>query len=168
MHESEKWKWSRSVMSDSSRPQGLQPTRLLHPWDFPGKSPGVLWAPYTTKSHPSDRFRIHVLWSCHRSRQVNKKWAVPAKIIRLLFAYILCHSYLITRVKSEQMLFWGRKNSLPVKRKKNTLVRFLVGVQGNSNRENFQCSPRFCNKTENLNSQVNFTFTDVPWKIACL
>ena len=22
-------------------PHGLQPTRLLHPWDFPGKSPGV-------------------------------------------------------------------------------------------------------------------------------
>ena len=41
MHESEKWKWSRSVVSDSSRPHGLQPTRLLHPWDFPGKSTGV-------------------------------------------------------------------------------------------------------------------------------
>ena len=37
MHESEKWKWSRSVMSDSSRPHGLQPTRLRRPWDFPGK-----------------------------------------------------------------------------------------------------------------------------------
>ena len=41
MHESEKWKGSRSVVSDSSRPHGLQPTRLLHPWDFPGESPGV-------------------------------------------------------------------------------------------------------------------------------
>ena len=40
MHESEKWK-CRSVVSDSSRPHGLQPTRLLHPWDFPGKSTGV-------------------------------------------------------------------------------------------------------------------------------
>ena len=28
-------------MSDSSLPQGLQPIRLLHPWDFPGKSTGV-------------------------------------------------------------------------------------------------------------------------------
>jgi len=37
---SEKWKWSRSVVSDSSWPHGLQPTRLLHPWDFPGKSTG--------------------------------------------------------------------------------------------------------------------------------
>ena len=41
MHESEKWKWSRSVVSDSSRPHGLQPTRLLCPWDLPGKSTGV-------------------------------------------------------------------------------------------------------------------------------
>ena len=41
MHESEKWKWSRSVVCDSSRPHGLQPTRLLRPWDFPGKSTGV-------------------------------------------------------------------------------------------------------------------------------
>ena len=28
-------------MSDSSRPRGLQPTRLLRPWDFPSKSTGV-------------------------------------------------------------------------------------------------------------------------------
>ena len=28
-------------MCDSLRPHGLQPTRLLRPWDFPGKSPGV-------------------------------------------------------------------------------------------------------------------------------
>ena len=41
MHESEKWKWSHSVMSDSLCPHGLQPTRLLCPWDFPGKSTGV-------------------------------------------------------------------------------------------------------------------------------
>ena len=41
MHESEKWKWSCSVMSDPQRPHGLQPTRLLCPWDFPGKSTGV-------------------------------------------------------------------------------------------------------------------------------
>ena len=37
MQESEKWKWSHSVV----RPHGLQPTKLLSPWDFPGKSTGV-------------------------------------------------------------------------------------------------------------------------------
>ena len=41
MHESEKWKWSCSVVSDSWWPHGLQPTRLFRPWDFPGKSTGV-------------------------------------------------------------------------------------------------------------------------------
>ena len=41
MHESEKSKWSCSVVSNSSRPQGLQPTRLLRPWDFPGKRTGM-------------------------------------------------------------------------------------------------------------------------------
>ena len=41
MQESEKWKWSRSAVFDSSGPHGLQPTRLLRPWDFPGKSTGV-------------------------------------------------------------------------------------------------------------------------------
>ena len=41
IHESEKWKWSHSVVSDSKRSHGLQPTRLLCPWDFPGKSTGV-------------------------------------------------------------------------------------------------------------------------------
>ena len=30
-----------SVKSDSVRPHGLQPTRLLCPWDSPGKNTGV-------------------------------------------------------------------------------------------------------------------------------
>ena len=41
VHESEKWKWSHSVVSNSSWPHVLQPTSFLHPWDFPGKSTGV-------------------------------------------------------------------------------------------------------------------------------
>ena len=41
MQENEKWMWSRSVVSDSLRPHGLQSTRLLRPWDFIGKSTGV-------------------------------------------------------------------------------------------------------------------------------
>ena len=41
MRESGKWKWSCLVVSDSSRPHGLQPTRPLRPWDFPGKSTAV-------------------------------------------------------------------------------------------------------------------------------
>ena len=36
-----KWDWICSVVSDSSWPHGLQPTRIFHPWDFPGKSTGL-------------------------------------------------------------------------------------------------------------------------------
>ena len=32
---------SRSVVSDTLGPRGLQPTRLLCPWDSPGKNTGV-------------------------------------------------------------------------------------------------------------------------------
>ena len=32
--------FSRSVVSDSVRPRGLQPSRLLCPWDSPGKNTG--------------------------------------------------------------------------------------------------------------------------------
>ena len=32
---------SHSVLSDSVRPHGLQPTRLLCPWDSPGKNTGA-------------------------------------------------------------------------------------------------------------------------------
>ena len=57
MHESEKGKGSRSVVSDSLGSYGLQPTRLLHPWDFPGKSTGVgchhLTSPQLTTTPPS-------------------------------------------------------------------------------------------------------------------
>ena len=41
MNESEKWKWSSSVLSDPQRLHALQPSRLLRSWDFPGKSTGV-------------------------------------------------------------------------------------------------------------------------------
>ena len=46
-------------MSDSQRPRELQPTRLLHPWDFPGKSTGVgchcLLQSYIIEGHKSSR-----------------------------------------------------------------------------------------------------------------
>ena len=36
-----KWWFSHSVTPDSLRPHGLQPARLLCPWDSPGKNTGV-------------------------------------------------------------------------------------------------------------------------------
>ena len=65
MQESEKWKWSRSVLSDSSRPHGLQPTRLLHPWDFPGKRTGV--GCHCLLQHNWAQWGIFTIWKCQLS-----------------------------------------------------------------------------------------------------
>ena len=56
-------------MSDPSRPHELKPTRLLHSWDFPGKSTGVgchclLWSIAT---------HTHCLHSCYSSK-VTAPW----------------------------------------------------------------------------------------------
>ena len=64
MHESEKWKWSRSVMSDPQLPHGLQPSRLLCPWDFPGKSTGV---------------GCHHLLSCLKNQEKKEKQKTQQK-----------------------------------------------------------------------------------------
>ena len=90
MHESEKWKWSCSVVSDSSRPHGLQPTRLLRPWGFPGKNTGVgchclLWEDPLVESkaaHSSiHAWRIPMDWGAWRATvhgvtksQTQLKW----------------------------------------------------------------------------------------------
>ena len=66
MHESEKWKWSHSVVSNPQQPHGLQPSRLLHPWDFPGKSTGVgchCWAisnKFQTSGKIPNYFSMHL------------------------------------------------------------------------------------------------------------
>ena len=95
MHESEKWKWSRSVVSDSSRPHGLQPTRILHPWDFPGKSTRVgchflLWFTCIGSDKIKDRrgeacqYRI-LSWCAQIINSIQKhdqlQWGFPEEII---------------------------------------------------------------------------------------
>ena len=84
MHDSEKWKWSRSVLSNSSLPHGLQPTRLLCPWDFPGKSTGVgchclLHDTHqvNTNSHHNQSTWIHVFFFFYMSPQAREAKAKP-------------------------------------------------------------------------------------------
>ena len=59
VHESEKWKWSHSDVSNSLRPHGLQPTRLLCPWGFPGKRTGEF--------HGQMSLAGYSLWGCKES-----------------------------------------------------------------------------------------------------
>ena len=61
--ESEKWKWSHSVVSDSQRPHGLQPARLLSPWDFPGTGVGCwLCYKFCDSHYPLLRFSNSLGW----------------------------------------------------------------------------------------------------------
>ena len=77
MHKSEKWKWNCSVMSDSSQPHGLQPTRLLHPWDFPGKSTGVgchcLWMTKSLHCSPETIATLLISYSLIQDKKLKKK-----------------------------------------------------------------------------------------------
>ena len=78
-------------MSNSLRPHGLQPTRLLRPWGFPGKSTGVgchcLLLPkdeHIIKEYKQSEIYIKVLYAYefgsseeshvyHRYIMINKK-----------------------------------------------------------------------------------------------
>ena len=46
-------------MSDSLRPHGLQPTRLLRPWHFPGKS--LEWAAIAFSEEPHEEIVIPII-----------------------------------------------------------------------------------------------------------
>ena len=94
MHESEKWKWSCSDVSDSSRPHGLQPTRLLRPWNFPGKNTGVgchcllqiaLYTGYFKCPMKQNCWRARCIWYFDRCCLIVSREAVPVHSTSLCY-----------------------------------------------------------------------------------
>ena len=82
-----KWKWSRSVVSDSWQPHGLSPTRLLCPWDSLGKSTGVgchflLQGIFLTQGW--NLYLLHFL----RWQAVSLPLAPPGKTFRWIVSFI--------------------------------------------------------------------------------
>ena len=113
MHENEKWKWRRSVVSDSLQPHGLQPTRLLRQWDFPGKSTGVRCQCtfYKSLANFKENQESEIGLDCLRILQ--------SRTFVFLEFYTLCgvivshlHSHTCNwRVTDQKIkLFWYRKN----------------------------------------------------------
>ena len=100
MHGSEKWKGSRSVVSDSSRPRGLQPTRHLHPWDFLGKSTGVgchrlLLLPWNLASSGKDR-----LWKANKgTRQFQIVVSAGKKVNWAMWSGVDCTTLSVSAIK---------------------------------------------------------------------
>ena len=76
------------VVSDSLQPHGLQPTRLLCPWNFPGKNTGAgchfhlqrIFPVLGSSSHLSWNSSPNVLYLIHVRTLYNKKeryWYLP-------------------------------------------------------------------------------------------
>ena len=65
MQESKKWKWSRSVVPNPQQPHRLQPSRLLRPWDFPGKNTGVGCHCLLHVHHQLPSNSCPLSWWCH-------------------------------------------------------------------------------------------------------
>ena len=92
-------KWSRSVVSDSLRPHGLQPTRLLCPWDFPGNSTGVdchflLQGIFPTQGlNPGLPHCRQTLY--HLSHQGSPKYKLQSKKSPIHFKFLLLFSHWI-------------------------------------------------------------------------
>ena len=112
LHESEKWKWSRSVVSDSSWPHGLQPTRLLHPWDFPGKSTGVGWR--------------CLLWICY--------WKTPNSALLSWRSRSLPLEPLNTRPSSAQTAAQVTSQSWPVRMARGAVLSPFGGKKDKKNK----------------------------------
>ena len=68
-----------SAMSDSLWPHGLQPTRLLYPWDFPGKNRRVGCNFLLQGIFPTQGSNLHLLCLLHW--QVDSLSLPPGKLV---------------------------------------------------------------------------------------
>ena len=85
-----------SVVSNSLRPHGLKPTRLLCPWNFPGKNTGVICHLLLQEIFPTqgskpcllclllwqaDSLPLHHLRSLYFNKKINEALASAAHIL---------------------------------------------------------------------------------------
>ena len=126
MHESEKWKWSCSVMSDSSRPHGRQPTRLLRPWDFPGKSTGV--GCHCLLCQRTDWFQIFPLIAFNYclTHLISSSCSATPSSFRNTSLLVFCNIQTDFLQKSEQKIEARFKSSSLFFRTKHSTLNLLV------------------------------------------
>ena len=142
MHESEKWKWSRSFVSDSQRPHGLQPTRLLRPWVFPSKSTGVgchcLLREECLAYSKRQMFAIIISWTSLIKIQVywllnciGPVWSLLCYVQRLVmtcvcFGHNLSNYYILYKIKTNKK----QQQGLSLQRDKKGSISNLCSTQG--------------------------------------
>ena len=82
--------------------QGLQPTRLLCPWNFPGKNTGVAISSSRESSQPRDRTHVpcifctgrHILYHWHHLRNPNVNICVYARICMYMHVCVCICMYM--------------------------------------------------------------------------
>ena len=96
-----KWKWSRSVLSDSLGPHGLWPTRFLRPWDFPGKSTGV-----------GCHFLLQGIFPTQGSKAINKTHRWPRNWNYQFSSVQFSHSVVSDSLhwKLKELLGWPKRS----------------------------------------------------------
>ena len=90
----EERKWSHSVVSDSLHPQGLWPTTLLNPWDFPGKSTGMgchflLQGIFLTQGSNPGLLHCRLYLLSHQGSPSGRRW-LKSKHAFSIFYFSIC------------------------------------------------------------------------------
>ena len=104
-------------MFNSSRPHGLQPTRLCCPWDFPGKSTGVGCHCLLRSAVSREGLKLSPLKPINNSWEIKQKdriWLI--KIKSNLFFFFLCMLPLVLlahRVQHAEAFCWGLQIGVP-------------------------------------------------------
>ena len=149
MRESEKWKGSCSVMSDSLRPHGLQPTRLLHPRDFPGKSTGMGCHWLTTL--PFIWITAIFTLCLHIYRFLSSQWLSTVGVaVSAHFSRILCVAILTWGIISINLLktFFKRMLQSETPPIQSSFIYFLFSLMSDTHQSvkailNYLCSFHF-------------------------
>ena len=100
-------------MSDSLQPRGLEPTRLLCPWDFPDNSPGVachflLQGIFPTQGSNSGlpHYRQMLYHLSHQGSPISPKYSLEGLVLKLKLQYL---GHLMQRTDSlEKTLMLGK------------------------------------------------------------
>ena len=99
-------------MPDSLRPHGLKPTRLLCPWDFPGKDTGVcchflLQGIFSTQgSNPS---LLHCRWILHHLSH----WREPVASLTLVELIVISSTLHLKQYNPQTSLYPQMVKNLP-------------------------------------------------------
>ena len=114
---------NHSVVSDSLWPHGLKPSRLLCPWDFPGKNTRMgchflLQRIFPTQGLNPHHFGSYVIWvtkngnykySLCASRQLSINSAMPSNHL------ILCHLLLLLPLVFPSIRVFSHESALHIK-----------------------------------------------------